>query len=826
MQKTKKKTAFKDTSLSVRKQEEIIGALLIVMGVMVLIALFTYQPGEIPHEIRNAAQVRNGLGIAGVYVAYYLIHWTIGFPVFVLPFFVVAWGINRLLDKNLYELARWTGLTLLFAFILSVSFALHDMISSPGGNPTFAFSGRLGGLGAQFLVLIFGKYGAVVVLVGIIMVTVLLSTTFSFAEFYNLISTFITRLFFHVGNFFNRMFKGPARPKHQRPALIRHQRENRPESKPEPGKETFEPPKSKIFGRPQPVNTPVMNDAIVDDEEIDEDAIPVKRLTIDEERIGALREQLNLSLDNNGPKPVAKEKSIDPDEIPAPPPGRPYEKPPLDLLYMPDNGEDYVDEDLLQANARMLEDKLADFGITARVLEIHPGPVITRYELEPAPGIKVSRITALSDDLAMAMRAKRIRIVAPVPGKAAVGVEIPNLDPQSVYLREIIETDDFKNAKSPLTIALGKTISGHPILADLAKMPHLLVAGATGSGKSVCLNTIIVSFLYKATPEEVQFVLIDPKRLELSNYAKLFRHHLSYVEGSKEKVAINAKSAIQVFKSVEQEMERRYEKLAAAGVRNIEEYNERINEGIYQPEGDEAPKSLPYMVVIVDELADLMMTSQASREVEEPIARLAQMSRAVGIHLILATQRPSVDVITGVIKANFPARMAFQVATKIDSRTILDCNGAEKLLGRGDMLYLPPASPETIRIHGAFINLNEIESIIEHVRHQSPTDKKPLPVFSEEDESQRYGGGGGGQRDALFNEALKLVVRHQQGSVSLIQRRLKVGYSRAARIIDELEEAGVVGPFEGSKAREVLISPEELEAMEMSDQMEDDEFIE
>ncbi len=811
-----------------RKQEELIGLLLILMGILMLIALFTYEPGEAPNNIEHPGLIKNGLGIAGVYVAYYLIHWTIGFPVLVLPFFVIAWGINRLIGKSPYELARWTGMTFLFAFLLSIGFALHDVISSVGSSPAFEFSGRFGGMGAQLLVIIFGKSGAVVVLIGIIMVTVLLSTTFSFAELYNIISTFLTKFFFQAGIFLKKSFKTPAKQKRPRPALVRHQREN--VRKPEVDEEEEEPPvpvKPKIFGRPEPKPVIDYDPEYGESDPGYDEELQQQKAPIDPAKIGALKEQLNLELGNKAK--TSEEDEVDLDEEPPPPPGRPYEKPPTDLMFYPDEQEDYVDEDMLQANARMLEDKLADFGIKTTVLEIHPGPVITRYELEPAPGVKVSRITALADDLAMTMRAKRIRIVAPVPGKAAVGVELPNMNPATVFLREIVETPEFQEAKSPLTIAVGKTISGKPFIADLAKMPHLLVAGATGSGKSVCLNTIIMSFLYKSTPEEVQFVLIDPKRLELSNYAKLFRHHLSYVQGSKEKVATSAKSAIQVFKSVEQEMERRYEKLAGAGVRNIEEYNERIRDGIYQAEGEEETKTLPYMVVIVDELADLMMTSQASKEVEEPIARLAQMSRAVGIHLILATQRPSVDVITGVIKANFPARMAFQVASKIDSRTILDTNGAEKLLGRGDMLYLPPASPETIRIHCAFINLNEIENIIEHIRHQSPVDKKPLPLFTEAEETSSYGGISG-DRDALFNEALKLVVRHQQGSVSLIQRRLKVGYSRAARIIDELEDAGVVGPFEGSKAREVLISPEELEAMEngavdnMSD--DDDEYLE
>jgi len=428
---------------------------------------------------------------------------------------------------------------------------------------------------------------------------------------------------------------------------------------------------------------------------------------------------------------------------------------------------------------------------------------------------------SLADDLAMAMRAKRIRIVAPIPGKSAIGIEIPNPAPEIVYLREILDTPEFKASTSPLTFALGKTISGKPYIADLAKMPHLLVAGSTGSGKSVCLNTIIMSFIYKATPAQVQMVMIDPKRLELSNYAKLYRHHLNYVEGAKQKVATNAKSAIQVLKSVELEMERRYTVLAAAGVRNIEEYNERIKEGLYAPQGEDNPQPLYYIIVIVDELADLMLTSGASRDVEEPVARLTQMSRAVGIHLILATQRPSVDVITGVIKANFPARIAFQVASKIDSRTILDANGAEKLLGRGDMLFLPPASPETIRLHNGFVALNEIEQIIEFVRHQPEFPKKPLASYKDDEEDVEGYSMSGGDRDPLFEDAMRIVVNSGQGSVSIIQRKLKVGYSRAARLIDQLEDAGVVGPFEGSKAREVLVSPAELEAMNNDDDDDD-----
>ncbi|NUO82798.1 DNA translocase FtsK, partial [candidate division KSB1 bacterium] len=507
-------------------------------------------------------------------------------------------------------------------------------------------------------------------------------------------------------------------------------------------------------------------------------------------------------------------------EADKPRPAGNYVFPSLELLSVPPAEQQKVQSrDELLSLARVLEERLLEFDVEGKVVEINPGPVITRYEYEPAPGIKVSRITALADDLALAMRAKRIRIVAPIPGKAAVGIELPNPEPQTVYIRDIIESEEFKNSTSPLTIALGQTISGKVYVTSLDRMPHLLIAGATGSGKSVCLNAIILSILYKAHPKEVQFVLVDPKRLELASYRMLRKHHLVYRDDLNEEVVTTAQNALAVLRSLEWEMENRYTLLARVGVRSIAEYNARLKEGkiVLEENGEEGgepvdTKPLPYIVLVIDELADLMLT--AAKEVEEPIARLTQMARAVGIHLVVATQRPSVDVITGVIKANFPARMAFQVASKIDSRTILDMNGAEKLLGSGDMLFLPPGSPEPVRIHGVFVSSDEIERTIEHIRNQPFYEKNLLPVRTEEQEvGDEFGPAADGRRDELFHEALKLVVRHQQGSISLLQRRLKIGYSRAARLIDELEAAGIVGSFDGSKAREVLVDESYLEEM-------------
>ncbi len=462
-----------------------------------------------------------------------------------------------------------------------------------------------------------------------------------------------------------------------------------------------------------------------------------------------------------------------------------------------------------QHNAQLLEKSLETFGVKATVSQVNPGPVITQFELAPAPGVKVARIEALADDISLALRARGLRILAPIPGKAAVGVEMANPKPALVTFREVVEAPQFHATKSKLTIALGRTVNGEILTADLGALPHLLIAGTTGSGKSVCVNAIITSILLRATPEEVQFVMIDPKKLELSAYNELRNHHLTHRPDLSEHVVTRPDEAVKVLRSCLIEMEHRYDLLAERGARQLSEYNEMVRET--PREGD---KQLPYIVVIIDELADLMVTAQ--REVEEPIARLAQLARAVGIHLVVATQRPSVDVITGVIKANFPARIAFRVAMKVDSRTILDTNGAEMLLGQGDMLFQHPEEPAPQRVQGALLTSAEIARVIAHIRKQpAPRHKLVLPLDPQE---EREGGDTSSGlfegRDPLFVEAAKIVVRTGQGSVSILQRRLKVGYSRAARLIDQLERAGVVGPFDGSKARAVLADEQTLMDLE------------
>jgi S-DNA-T family DNA segregation ATPase FtsK/SpoIIIE len=466
---------------------------------------------------------------------------------------------------------------------------------------------------------------------------------------------------------------------------------------------------------------------------------------------------------------------------------RPYEMPSLSLLARPEAGKGSDMSDY-KANARKLEATLESFGVRAKVLEVVRGPAVTRYEIQPDVGVKVSRIVSLTDDIALALAAKDIRMEAPIPGKAAIGIEVPNLEVSIVTMREVMETAAFQDSSSKMSITLGRDISGQPIVGNLAKMPHLLVAGATGSGKSVCINGIITSILYKAKPNEVKFLMIDPKMVELNVYNGI-PHLLA-------PVVTDPRRASLALKKIVVEMEKRYELFSKSGTRNIEGYNALLNEN-----GTEAP--LPYYVIIVDELADLMMV--AANDVEDSITRLAQMARAAGIHLIIATQRPSVDVITGVIKANIPSRIAFGVSSQVDSRTILDMVGAEKLLGRGDMLYLPVGASKPIRIQGAFLSDPEVESVVTFVRTQEQAiyQEELVPMVEEQSEQQHE------FEDELYDQAVQIVVEAKQASVSLLQRRMRIGYTRAARLIDSMEAKGIVGPYEGSKPREVLLSIEQ-----------------
>lgn len=474
--------------------------------------------------------------------------------------------------------------------------------------------------------------------------------------------------------------------------------------------------------------------------------------------------------------------------VPAPPP-KPYLLPPFRLLAKQQSTGNSGDEQDYMQTARKLEATLESFGVRAKVLEVVRGPAVTRYEIQPDIGVKVSRIVSLTDDIALALAARDIRMEAPIPGKSAIGIEVPNNEVSIVTMREVMETSIFQDADSKLTVAFGRDISGQTIVGNLAKMPHLLVAGATGSGKSVCINGIITSILYKAKPNEVKFLMVDPKMVELNVYNGI-PHLLA-------PVVTDPKRASLALKKIVVEMEKRYELFSKSGTRNIEGYNKLMK--------DNLPAILPYIVVIVDELADLMMV--AANDVEEAITRLAQMARAAGIHLIIATQRPSVDVITGVIKANIPSRIAFGVSSQVDSRTILDMGGAEKLLGRGDMLFLPMGSSKPIRVQGAFINDQEVENIVDYVRDQGQAEYNEFLVPEVEESSANPDE----MLDELYDQAVQIILEAKQASVSLLQRRMRVGYTRAARLIDSMESRGIIGPYEGSKPREVLLSIEQYQ---------------
>ena len=507
-----------------------------------------------------------------------------------------------------------------------------------------------------------------------------------------------------------------------------------------------------------------------------------------------------------------------------------YEIPPLSLLndIPPDVGPDAEKtRNEILASSAILEKKLLDFGIDGRVVQVLPGPVITLFEYEPAPGVKVSRIVSLADDLALAMRCVGLRILAPVPGKPVVGIEIPNLRRETIYFKDVMESDAFQESNSKLNLAIGKDIIGEPAVQDLAKTPHLLIAGSTGSGKSVGLNSMICSILLNATPDEVKMIMIDPKMLELSVYDGI--PHLIAP------VVTNPKKAAAALKWAVTEMESRYKLMAERGVRNINGFNdlaeklqkeyevelkkrEKANKGVKPVDDDtkdeeeenlipEPPAKLPYVVVLIDELADLMMV--ASKGVEDCLTRLAQMARAAGIHLIVATQRPSVDVLTGIIKANFPTRMSYKVTSRVDSRTILDAMGADKLLGRGDMLFLPPGSSNLLRLHGVMVSDEEIERIVSFIKKQAqPVYEEDIFMVAEieaKDEEEEQ------EMDEKYDEALAIVAKDRQASISYIQRRLRIGYNRAARIIETMEREGVVGPSDGVKPREVYVNPIEIE---------------
>jgi S-DNA-T family DNA segregation ATPase FtsK/SpoIIIE len=738
---------MKEDSFTERLRYEMVGILLAALGIFLFLSLISYSPTDPSFFSYNPAQgkeIQNWTGIVGAYLSSLLFQ-GFGLPSILIPFLLGLYACSFIFRWQVKYLSlKWAG----WSAILLATSSLFGLWLKPVGfiSKDILAGGFLGEILSINLVRYFNPPGTTILLLLILILSFILGTGISFISVVRKLIGWIRRLGEKIGTI----------------TLLRKERAERAKKLVKRKKEKEEAEE-------------LMPTVVV------EKALP--------------------------PSP-GKEEITEQTAFEFSGPQKTFQLPPLSLLEADVEKRQKIDRDTLIMNSRILEKKLLDYGVEGRVVEVRPGPVITVYEFEPAPGVKVSRIVNLADDLALALSALSVRIVAPIPGKAVVGIEVPNTNRETVFLKEIVDSDPFRVSKSKLSFGLGKDISGEPFIVDLARMPHLLVAGSTGSGKSVFINSMICSILFKSMPEEVRFLMIDPKMLELSDYEGI--PHLLLP------VVTHPKKAAVALKWLVDEMERRYSVLAEKGVRNIEHYHQRVEKEtkekvkVYKRKGDlleggeeglsEPMEKIPYIIVVIDELADLMMIS--SKEVEESITRLAQMARAVGIHLLLATQRPSVDVLTGIIKANFPARISFQVTSKVDSRTILDTIGAEHLLGAGDMLFLPPGSSKLIRVHGAFVSSGEIKRIVEFLKKQGKPsyDSSILMEVKKEKEAT-----GEEEYDEKYDEALAFVAEARQASISLIQRRFRIGYNRAARIIEKMEEEGVVGPSDGIKPREVLI---------------------
>ena len=792
------------------KRLEILGILAVAVSLLVFISLLGYSPNEDPGISPNV-RVENPMGILGVWLAYFFIKLTFGYSSFILPLLAISWGIWFFTHKEFEAISRLSGYLMGVVVLSSISLGAAQIFRYGFDDTTFRFSGLIGGLISLFIYDFVGGIGIVIVLLALWLV---LARGYFRFSYYEPIKTFLDRIKKKKDerNLVTDQQSIEDEKRRHTQSLIskideQHQRDEELDATKDSDSKEEE-----ILETAGEVES-VEEDSAEDFEEIsiDPDESPEETgENEDEIEEESVEKNETVSLEGEDENilevgEIVEESEVDIDSVQQrKAPKKAYQLPSAELLANPVNIQGGMSRDELVDRANFLQQSLETFGVVGKVVNVSPGPVITLFEVEPAEGVRVNKFVALSDDLARVMEASRVRVIAPIPGKSSVGIEIPNRDPDMVYFKSVINSEKFTSSESMLTIAVGKTTTGEIATLDLSKMPHLLIAGTTGSGKSVCMNTILASLLYQASPDEVKFVIIDPKKVEMTLYRDLADYHLLKIEDITEPIVTTPENATLALRAVEKEMGRRYDVLADSVVRNIDEYNKKMR--------DKGEEIMPFIVVLIDELADLMMLN--AKEVEAPIARLAQLARAVGIHLVVATQRPSVDVITGIIKANFPSRIAFQVATKIDSRTIIDGSGAEKLIGRGDLLYLGSGSSEPTRLHNAFLSLEEVEALMAHVTGQPKPEEL---VLSSPRETMGAGGLIGedaGGFDDLFDEAVRLVVMHQQGSISLIQRRLKVGYSRAARLIDEMEQAGIVGTFTGSKARKVLVDDSYLDSLD------------
>jgi S-DNA-T family DNA segregation ATPase FtsK/SpoIIIE len=775
--------------------KEIAGIVLMLASLFFMGALLSYHPDDeaviltLPwHDVfsqsaRTVAEtIHNPFGLLGARVSVIFIRSFLGYPTVIpgVALFLLGLGLLRL--SNL----RAALLFLIYSMLVSFDVAtIFGLTTAPFGD---IMSGTVGRMLASLLSTVIGYAGAWVLLV-----IAGLALTFYMGR----------NLFIRAGSWLmavrDRMVREFAAYQQRAAERRRRNSEKKAEREIEKIAASLKKEQDKKQARQVPAVSPEEPDR-----EPAEEGLQAGAEESAAKGFPGGKDQEPLSGDEPGPEMVIRktvhEKEADLDErrLKVNTKDRvPYRFPSIDLLHRPKDDDERYDERQLAESKNRLLDKLNIYKIDVVRIATTVGPRVTLFELELAPDVKISRVKSLENDLAMALAARGIRIIAPIPGKNAVGVEIPNGKPKTVWLRPVLQVEKFKNTGFVLPVVLGKTIANEVYIDDLTLMPHLLIAGATGAGKSVAINVIITSLLYACSPDKVKFVLIDPKRVELFHYQNLRHHFLAKFPGFDEQIVTDPMKAVVALRSVEKEMERRYEILEKAGVRNIGGYNGKFQED-----------AMPYLVVVIDELADLMIT--AGREVEEPITRLAQLARAVGIHLIVATQRPSVDIITGVIKANFPARIAFQVASKVDSRTILDASGADQLLGNGDMLYQPASQPKPIRIQCPYVSTGEVEAITSFIGAQHALKNSydlPSPDKGNGSSSGAFQENDG--RDSMFEEAARLIVLHQQASVSLLQRRLRLGFSRAARIMDQLEYCGIVSAADGSRPREVLIKNED-----------------
>jgi S-DNA-T family DNA segregation ATPase FtsK/SpoIIIE len=778
---------------------EFFGLISFALALLVLISLATYRPTDPAPFFKAGATgpARNFIGPVGAFLAELFVPQLFGMAAMLLPLVLGVTGWKLFWCKPID--APYTKVSGLLLLLLSLTafLALAFGTVTVEGEAVRA-GGAVGALFSSMLEGTFGRTGAFIVLGTSLFVSVILSTQFSFAAFLQAAFEVVGRRTQSLRTAWAHFRETRRKEKMRREVIRKHSQKDK-----DPAADAL-PRVRKGRTGPKPAADDEDDGLEIDDApDLDEvDDLPLQPATLrgapaakvmppvaqkalpgfpeDDEMAGEPRRKKRT------PTPASKSGA--------------YTLPPTTLLAeLETSGR--ADRTRLFERAKILQSKAAEFGVLGSVTEIHPGPVVTTYEFKPDAGIKYSKVVGLADDLALAMEAESIRIDR-MSGRGTVGIEIPNEVRETISLREILESDPFRKAPSRLTMALGKTVSGETYVTDLATMPHLLIAGATGQGKSVGLNCMISSILYKATPDEVRLILVDPKRLELGVYEDI--PHLLTPVVTDPKVAAN------VLKWTVAEMEKRIRKLASEGVRNIEQYNNiiRAEKGTPPEPGEEPLKPLHYIVVIIDELADLMMVS--SHEVEESITRLAQMARAVGIHLILATQRPSVDVLTGLIKANFPSRISFKVSARVDSRTILDSIGAEHLLGRGDMLFVPPGSGRLTRIHGAYVTETEIAGLTEFLR----TTGRPQYDDTVGKAERSTEAADVEDRDELFDEAVRFCVQSKQASTSMLQRRFRIGFSRAGRLIDVMEQDGIIGPAEGSKSREILVASDYYETVD------------